>query len=235
MAASSHIRAVEGSKASRVGSTDEGRVRSPDTALFMHTGETDVAKALVKRYHYSRRWPGNVMLCCTWHEAGGLFGDSGEAVAACLFTVPPPAWSEPLWELSRLVRRDDADISLTKLIGAGVRFIQSKRMTDLIISYADTTQGHHGGIYQAGSWSYNGLRKPNETGVMVDGVFYPAWTARDNWGASHANGLRKLGIDATPVFDTGKHLYWRALSRSGQRKADRLGLLSLPYPKPRAA
>ena len=53
MAASSHIRAVEGSKASRVGSTDEGRVRSPDTALFMHTGETDVAKALVKKYHYS--------------------------------------------------------------------------------------------------------------------------------------------------------------------------------------
>ena len=224
--------AAEGSTASRVGSTDEGRVRSPDAALFMHTGEVNVAKALVKRYHYSHRWPGNVMLCCTWHEAGGLFGDSGEAVAACLFTVPPPAWSEPVWELSRLVRSDDVSCSLTGLVGQGVRLIQKRKLTDLVISYADTTQGHHGGIYQAGSWNYHGLRSPAQEGLIVEGQFIPNWSCSDTWGTRSAAKLAAMGIDATPRFDKGKHLYWRALNRSGQRKADRLGLLNLPYPKP---
>lgn len=35
-----------------------------------------------------------------------------------------------------------------------------------------------------------------------------------------------------PHFDAGKYLYWRALSVAGKTSAKRLGLKSLPYPKP---
>lgn len=41
-----------------------------------------------------------------------------------------------------------------------------------------------------------------------------------------------MGIEAVPHFDSGKYLYWKALSKAGKRKADRLGLKALPYPKP---
>lgn len=34
-----------------------------------------------------------------------------------------------------------------------------------------------------------------------------------------------------PHFDEGKHIYWRALNKSGKRKALRLGLENKPYPK----
>jgi len=36
-----------------------------------------------------------------------------------------------------------------------------------------------------------------------------------------------------PHYDEGKHLYWRALSKSGQRKAQELKLATMPYPKPK--
>ena len=79
------IHAAEGSTASRVGSTDEGRVRSPDAAPFFdlfHTGHADEAKALVKAHHYSGLTPNNVVVVGTMHEPGGLFGDSGPVMAA---------------------------------------------------------------------------------------------------------------------------------------------------------
>ena len=74
------------------------------TRTHFATGHTDEAKALVMAYHYSRRWPSVVQVVGSWHEDGGLFGDSGPMVAACVFGVPASRWSEPVMELTRLVR-----------------------------------------------------------------------------------------------------------------------------------
>lgn len=41
-----------------------------------------------------------------------------------------------------------------------------------------------------------------------------------------------LKQDVQPHWDIGKHLYWRALSRSGEAKAARLELNKMDYPKP---
>lgn len=224
--------AAQGSTVSCPDTNGEGRVRPPGAALFMHTGETAEAKQLVERFHYTGRWVGGVRLCCTWHEAGGLFGDSGPAIAACVFTTPPPAWREPVWELARLVRTELSECSLSGLIAAAMQFIQKTQQQDLVISYADWTQGHHGGIYQAASWNYAGKRARSRDGMVVSGTFVPNWTVTDRFGTKSLGKLRDQGLDVEPHFDEGKHLYWRALSRSGYRKARRLGLEALPYPKP---
>ena len=202
--------------------------------LYMASGHKDEACSLVRRYHYSHKESANIQYVLTWHREGGLFGDLGKAIAACIFTIPPARWSEPVWELARLVRIDDCDINLTGLIAQACKNI--KGMIDLVVSYADWTQKHHGGIYQAASWRFNGIRDKKMDGIYINGIYTACRTCNHMYGT---HSLKKLSLILSdtkiePHFDEGKYLYWRALSKSGKKKATRLGLQSLPYPKPGA-
>lgn len=199
--------------------------------LHFHSGKLDEAVDLVKRFHYSRRAPGNVQFVGTLHEGGGLFGDYGPALAACFFSIPPTRWSEDVLELSRLVR-GNTEVSLTSLISKSCHCLRRNGF-DIIVSFADWTQRHHGGVYQAASWNYAGCRDKRMDGVILDGIFYPGRSCNSRWGTQSPSKLSQiLGRNVDPHFDEGKHLYWRALTKSGQRKAKRLGLESVPYPKP---
>lgn len=202
--------------------------------LYFQMGLKDKGIALVRQYHYSHRPPANIQFVGTLHEKGGLLGDTGRAVAAIFFSIPPTRWKEPVLELSRLVRRDDCQIPLTRLVSLACRYLKKTRRVDLIISYADATMGHHGGIYQACSWNYSGQRDSQNDGVIIAGRFIPGRTCGSLYGTRSVSKLRKLKPRWTiePHYDRGKHLYWRALQKTGKAKADRLGLLCLPYPKP---
>jgi len=206
----------------------------PTCALHVSFGQLDAAKALVMKYHYSHRWPSVIEACGTLHQPGGLFGNLGEAVAACVFGIPPTRWSEAVLELERLVRRDDVSVPLTGLISATCEDVRRRGTFDLLVSYADWTQGHHGGIYQAASWNYDGQRERAQDGLVVNGKFVPGRMCFNLWGTRSPNQLRHehRRWDIQPHYDEGKHLYWRALSRHGMKKATRLGLRCSPYPKP---
>ena len=193
----------------------------------------DEAEDLVKVFHYSHSIPAAVQCIVTAHEDGGLFGDKGRAVAAVFFTIPPTRWSEDVWELARLVRRDDVMLPLTSLIAEACRIIRRRKSVDLLVSFADSTHGHHGGIYQAASWNFDGQRAAAVSGVTVGGEYIPGRSANHRWGTRSVERLKERGVEAVDVWDTGKYLYWRALNRQGQKKANRLSLKSLPYPKPK--
>lgn len=199
--------------------------------MHFRDGCTDEARDLVERFHYSRRVPANVQCVATMHEPGGLFGDYGPAVAACFFSIPPTRWSEPVWELSRLVRTE-ARVPLTPLISFTAKL--ARRLgADLLVSFADRTQGHHGGIYQAASWAYAGARARRMDGLIVDGTFVAGRSCNSRWGTQSPEKVTAIiGRPVLPHYDEGKHLYWRALNKGGDRKAARLGLKRLPYPKP---
>ncbi|MEJ0020716.1 MAG: hypothetical protein WDN25_30040 [Acetobacteraceae bacterium] len=202
--------------------------------LHFHAGRTEEANKLIIRHHYSGRAPSLVMMCGTWHRDGGIFGDRGEIVAACVFSIPVARRKEKVLELTRLVRVPGCRAPLTGLISRTVKQIVRERLTDLIVSFADTEQGHHGGIYQAASWRYGGRREARKDGVMVNSVFVPDRTLNSKYGTNAIPKLRKIipHADLRPHFDDGKHFYWRALSKPGEAKAKRLGLQSLPYPRP---
>ena len=199
-------------------------------------GMTAQAVELVERHHYSGRAPSNIQAVATLHENGGLFGDFGPAVAACIFTIPGTRWSAEVWELARLVRRPDTHPALSSLIGKAVQWIKRTGKIDLLVSFADWTQRHHGGIYQASGWQYAGQRDRRMDGLTVNGVFVPGRSCNSRWGTRSPSRLaEKIDADIQPHFDEGKHLYWKPLFRSGHKKAAILGLESLPYPKPNAA
>jgi len=204
--------------------------------LHFRTGNMDEAVALVKAFHYSHRAPANIQLVGTFHTAGGLFGDFGPAVAAIFFSIPPARWSEDVLELSRLVRHDDCRVPLTRLIAMACRRLKSDGV-DLLVSCADAGAGHHGGIYQACSWAYHGQQNCRMDGLQINGQFVPGRTCNNLYGTQSPTKLRHLKPKwkIEPHYDIGKHLYWRALSRSGKAKAARLGLKRLAYPKPNAS
>ncbi len=203
----------------------------PASTLHFWFGQDDDAMELVKQFHYSHRWPSNVQMVNTAHEVGGLFGNKGAAVAASVFSIPGTRWSEDVLELSRLVRREGRRVPLSALIAASCRKLRQQGEWDLLVSFADA-QRHHGGVYQACGWNYHGLRKPAMEGVRIDGQFVPGRSANSRYGTRSPLRLAERGIQAEAVWDEGKHLFWKALARSGQDKAQRLGLQQSAYHKP---
>lgn len=186
------------------------------------------AASMVEKHHYSGRVPSNVQFIGSLHVDGGLFGDFGEIVAAAFFSIPPTRWSEDVIELSRLVRADER-VHLSHLIAMSLAHLK-RNGHKLIVSFADRTQGHFGGVYQACSWNYAGCRERRMDGVIVDGTFVPGRSANSRWGTQSPSKLATLGVDAKPHYDEGKHLYWKPLGVAGKTRAKRLGLQSLPYP-----
>ncbi len=201
----------------------------PASSLHFLGGQRAEAEALVLGYHYSKRTPANVQFIGSLHLPGGLFGDQGECVAAAFFSIPPTRWSEPVLELTRLVRKDKT-VPLSLLIRLSLKALKRKG-ADLVVSFADETQGHKGYVYRACNWAYDGCRERRKDGVIVDGTFCPGRTCNNLWGTQSPDKLREMFPCKTiePHYDEGKHLYWRALGRRGAAKAQRLSLKSIPY------
>lgn len=197
--------------------------------------EPDEVWPLIKDYHYSRRMPSNIQYVYTLRKPGGLFGDTGAIEAAIIFSIPPTRWSENVLELSRLVRLPECDSALSRLIGLACDALR-KHHVALLVSFADRTHNHHGGIYQASGWKYDGLRDRQMDGLIINGKFVPGRSCNNRYGTRSPDRLRKQApeLDVQPHYDEGKHLYWRPLSVAGKSRAKALGLQSKPYPKPNA-
>lgn len=193
---------------------------------------------LVRKYHYSHRPvpEGFTVLTISLHETGnGLFGNQGPAKAGIIFYIPPTRWSEPVIELIRMVRTDDYNgPPLSSLVSEGVKELRRRKEWDLVVSFADPSFDHHGGIYQACSWNYHGIRAGGIDGFQIGKRFVPRRTCYCLYGTSSLGSLKKhfqeRSVTIKPHYDPGKHLYWKPLNKNGKKKAERLGLESKPYP-----
>jgi hypothetical protein len=190
---------------------------------------------LVRQYHYSHREKSCPLVC------GGLL-ISGlnyppRLIAGCIFTPSMGKWAVPVAELQRLVRHPDFTPPLTMLISKTVKLL--KRRPDcpaIAVSYADSTQGHHGGVYQAASWNYALKRDVSNDGIIINGDFIPGRSCNAKFGTRSADQLQALHPDwvIEKHWDLGKYLYWIPLTKRGERTAFTLGLEKRPYPKPTA-
>jgi hypothetical protein len=203
----------------------------PASPLYVFkVGEHRPAYALMLKHHYSGRSKRGGRVVGSFH----LNRPDSRMVAACVIHEPSCCWRERgVLELHRLVRSPRHRVPLSQLISLTVREVKRRSIGELIVSYADSTFGHHGGVYQASGWNYHGKRRPYRDGVIVRGKFVPSRSANTRWGSNNPKVLRLRGIRAKGHFDKGKHLYWKALSAEGEAKAARLGLQKNPYPKPR--
>ncbi len=185
---------------------------------------------LIETHHYSHLVPSHAAI----RKIYGLMEDD-EIIAGILWSIPASSWKEPVLELSRLCRLPNTKPFLTSLISQSIKDIKKDKKYDLLISYSDTTHDHHGGVYQASSWNFSGIRKGRLDAFLIDGVRVPCRTCNHRYGTSSiklVEILGKEGIEVIPQKSKDKYLYWKALNKNGLKKAERLGLKTLPYLKP---
>lgn len=106
--------------------------------------------------HYAKRWP-------SISYAFGLF-DGSELIGVCTFGTPPSASlrtgiagkdnAKHVLELNRLCLKYNRKNEASHLVANSIKLLPKSK---IIISYADTEQGHKGTVYKACNFSYHGL------------------------------------------------------------------------------
>lgn len=204
----------------------------------MHmTGATvDECWPLVKKFHYSRRLPSASTHCFAWRKDGGLFGDTGEPMAVAMYGQPVNRnWPSDALELQRLVRRDDFDNKISEFVAWSLRWLRSNTSIPFCLSYADTGEGHHGGIYQATNWTFVGTRESRHTGFDTPYGFVHGRSSNARHGTRSVSKIAEIEPTWTPVYGEPKHLYVFPLRKNIKAILRHFDWKELPYPKDNAA
>ena len=129
-------------------------------------------------------------------------------------------------ELTRVALKEHIS-HVSRIISIALRLLKLKCKTmQLVVSYADTTQGHIGGIYQAGNWIYDFFSKTDQ--MLVNGKKIHKKSLYSKYGHSSAEKLRQMGFDVVIPKNGGKHRYLMPLNKAMRKKIE---LLSKPYPR----
>lgn len=195
-------------------------------------GLTKEVGSLLAKWHYSK--------CYHIGSKGvGILRHNTQIVGICaLAHTISSKWGQatglsiPILELSRLVGSPEYHTPLTPLISFTLRESYKKSGVALYCSYADMTHGHHGGVYQAGSWNYSGVRAPKQDGYLIEGRMVSNRAASAKFGTASRVKLIEAGMTIEPHYDNGKLFYWRALTKAAAKAATDLGWSRVPYPKP---
>lgn len=120
---------------------------------------------------------------------------------------------------------------VSKILSFALKFLvkQSPELR-LVVSYADADQNHHGGIYQATNWIYDGLKNANTMGAfIINGKKTHPKSVHSKGIKQTINAVRKhLDPKAIVFYTKGKHRYLMPLDNAMRVK---IKLLSKPYPK----
>lgn len=117
---------------------------------------------------------------------------------------------------------------VSKIASLALKFLRaSNPKLRLVVSFADQTQGHHGGIYQAGNWIYNGAGTPAKFYMIHGRLTHPRSIGAKGL-VQNIFGARKIDPNAETVLVAGKHRYLMPLDAEMK---ERILPLSKPYPK----
>ena len=185
------------------------------------------AAPLMERAHYLRTSPTNAGPCFGWFDSDLLYA------AAIYGPLHMPKGPKGWLELRRLVRAPDYESPLSSFLSATLRVLKRSGVP-AVVTWADPTVGHHGGIYQATNWVYNEPRSYNwnssfitETGEVLNhrevfGMF----------GTSSKKKVLELRPEWTAFLPLPKYRYLMPLKVSKQEALIALGGIEKPYPKP---
>lgn len=100
----------------------------------------------------------------------------------------------------------------------------------LCVSFADTNQGHHGGIYQAGGWLYSGQTPPSYKYIDKNGREWHQRQVSKTGVKPQYGELRAVAkIDeCQKILQSGKHRYLFPLDDAMRKQIEPL---RKPYPK----
>jgi len=120
---------------------------------------------------------------------------------------------------------------VSRIVRLALKFLKEKSAElRLIISFSDPTQGHHGGVYQAGNWLYTGTQPKTVEYIAPDGKQWHGRMISKDGKIKVQGKYRKCWRtdQCEPVTKPGKHRYLMPLDKAMK---DQVQSLSKPYPK----
>jgi hypothetical protein len=177
----------------------------------------DAAKYACENWHYSKCLPvGKLVKVGVW--------ENEKFIGVVLFSRGASKQLGTAYDLSQTECCELTRVALTKhqspvsrILAIAIKFLKKHNSGILlVVSFADKTQGHHGGIYQAGNWVY--------TGRSASTIEY---FLENRW--QHARNSYDKKTDKTPSRrKEGKHRYLMPLDKEMSAK---IAPLAKPYPK----
>lgn len=179
----------------------------------------EAAKYACENWHYSKCMPSGKLAKIGAWEGGKFIGVVIFGRGANHNMLKPFGLQQDEGcELVRIALAKHA-APVSKIMACAIRFLHKAQTgLQLIVSYADPEQGHHGGIYQACNWVYTG---PSSKAVKI---FY-----KGKW--SHKKTVDDAGIEQGHLpkkVVAGKHRYLMALNKQMHVK---IKPLAQSYPK----
>ena len=143
------------------------------------------------------------------------------------------AWEKNVLELNRLVCNTKKNLA-SMIVGRSIKMLPKP---SIIVSYADTGQGHIGYVYQATNFIYTGLSIAFKD-AMVKGFEHKHQTSVGDEGRGHKSRIEflksKYGKENIYYVERGrKHRYIYLHGDKKQIKAMRSGLKYKPEPYPK--
>ena len=192
------------------------------------------AEPWIMKKHYAKRMP-SISFCY------GLY-DNGSLIGIVTYGVPSSSplragicgndWKDRVLELNRLVC-DSGQNNASKLVAGSLRHLPQP---SIIVSYADTSMGHVGYVYQATNFLYTGL-SAKRTDWKVKGMEHLHGQTIGDLSRGQDNRAewmkQKYGDDFYLEERPRKHRYVYFCGNKRQRKEmlNNLQYMIEPYPK----
>lgn len=153
------------------------------TDYFVEKVPTNAVEDFIRKYHYSRSIRGlHISFCFGLFTPNGKFGIP-TLIGSMMFGIPAmagvaesymPEEPKSVIELNRLCCIDGTPTNTESyFIGKAIRWIKQHTDYKLILSYADTKQGHDGVIYKATNFIHLGMTNLSRA-LIADGEVYHA-------------------------------------------------------------
>lgn len=184
----------------------------------------EAAKYAVEHWHYSRCMPqGGLVKIGVWENDSFIgvviFGRG----ATNELGSPYGLKNIEVCELVRVALKKHEN-PVSRIMSIAIKLLKNtNKGLRLVVSFADSNEGHHGGIYQATNWIYSGITETSKFPVINGKTVYPRVL-------SHLvrQGKVKDRKDVPHVVKKGKHRYLFPLDELMSKKIQKL---SKPYPK----
>jgi hypothetical protein len=191
----------------------------------------EAAKYAVEHWHYSGCLPGADSVKVGVWEDGRFIGAVIFSRGATINIASPFGLRQTeVCELTR-VALDKHQSPVSRILAIALKLLRKQcPALRVVVSFADTEQGHHGGIYQATGWVYVGTSKQDRYYRVNGIVTHPkSLHSRYGKGGQSIPWLRShVDPNASTVFKPGKHKYVMALDAAMRQQIEPL---RKPYPK----
>ncbi len=198
-------------------------------ALRLDWCSHEAAKYAVEHWHYSGDLPAGKSVKVGAWEDGKFIGVVIYSLGANKYIgAPYQLTMQEVCELTRVALSEHKS-QTSKIIAHSIKMLKKQSPgLRLIISYADSNQGHHGGIYQASNWIYCGQIE-SDGGQYLNGQVVHRRTVYSRYGRQDIEWL-KANVDplAHYVKVLPKHKYLMPLDDAMRKQIEPL---RKPYPK----